>query len=91
MQMKKLAIGALSALALAFAFTPASAADPINDFCKANNELGLSNHGECVTLLKGKSNNLPPTLCKYLKENYAAIFDANFKNQGDCVSYFRTL
>jgi hypothetical protein len=91
--MKKLLIGAVSAAALTLALSmPASAAPGASQACKVLGDLGLS-HGECVSLLQANFNNGNADavgLCKFTKEFNPALFDALFKNLGDCVSSLRS-
>lgn len=88
--MKKLLIGAVSAVALSFALaaTPALAGDA-SKICKANNDFGLT-HGECTSLLAG-GNSIAPVACKNYRDTQPALFDAQFKSLGDCVSYVRSV
>lgn len=87
--MKNLLIGAVSAVALSFAFgaAPASAASA-NSICKDNSDLGFATHGECVSFI---NKDLIVDACKNFKANNPAAFDANYKNLGDCVSSIRHL
>jgi len=88
--MKKLLIGAVSAVALSFAFAGgANAAPNWSQFCTDNSDFGLS-HGECTSLFnsyynKGKGNNDASAICKDIKLSDPAFFDANWKNHGQCV------
>ena len=89
--MKKLLIGAVSAVALSFAFAamPATAAPNASDFCKAFNDFGVT-HGQCTSHFSG-GDSLPVTRCKIIKKYFLAFFNANWKNIGDCVSDARHL
>lgn len=88
--MKKLLIGAVSAVALSFALgaAPASAAGfNASQFCKDFSDFGVT-HGECTSYFAG-GNSLPVTNCKFIQDNFPVIFDANWKNLGQCVSETR--
>ncbi len=81
---------AFAALILAFGGTAANAAPNWSQACTANNNFGLS-HGECTSVLngyynEGKGNNDVAAYCKFIKAQYPAFFDANFKNVGDCIA-----
>jgi len=90
--MKKLLIGAVSAVALTLAFSgPAAAVPGASQYCTANGDFGLS-HGDCVSLIENlynKGNAEEVGVCKLFKEFYPGIFDYYFKNLGDCVSSLR--
>ena len=90
--MKKLLIGAVSAVALSLAFTgPASATPGASQFCTANGDFGVS-HGECTSILENLFNDgnaTPVGVCKFIKVAFPGFFDATWKNLGDCVSDFR--
>jgi len=93
--MKKLLIGAVSAVALSFAFTgPASALPGVSEFCTANGDFGVS-HGRCVSIVQNIFNNGNAEevgICKLLKEVFPDAFDGDpWKNLGDCVSDLRHL
>ena len=97
--MKKILIGTSAAVALAFALsfsatTPAQAGDA-SAFCKANNDFSAFSvngftHGQCTSFFAG-GNSGPVTGCKWLRDNLPLAFDANFKNLGACVSFWRSL
>ena len=87
--MKKFLIGAVSAVALSFAFgaAPASAASA-NSLCKDNNDFGFATHGECVSWI---NKDLIVDACKNYKATNPVAIDASFKNLGDCISQTRHL
>lgn len=84
--MKKVLVGAVSAVALSLALAamPAQAAG-LNgsELCKAYNNFGAS-HGECTSAWE--SNKGTVAFCKWAKDTFPAAFDASFKNLGQCVS-----
>lgn len=88
--MKKLLIGAVSAVALSFALTGSAVAAPNwSQFCKDNNIPGYS-HGDCTSILngffnKGQGNNDVAAFCKDLKTGAPAFFDAAWGNVGRCI------
>jgi hypothetical protein len=77
------------AFALSFTAAPAAAAPNASQFCTANGDFGVT-HGECTSFFAG-GNSLAVTNCKFIRDNFPAIFDANWKNLGDCVSFMRHL
>ena len=94
--MKKLLIGAASAVALTLALSvPASAENYNSKVCKAFGDLGLS-HGECTSTLDvyfggDRGNDFAVDYCKYLANYYPDDFDLYFKSRGACVSALRKL
>ena len=89
--MKKLLITAASAAALSLplligATTPALALN-VSDYCKANNDFGMS-HGECVgQLINGNI----PKFCRAFLDADPVAFEAQFGSTslGACVSTIR--
>ena len=94
--MKKLLIGAVSAIAMSFVLAgSANAAPNWSQVCKDNNNFGVS-HGECTSILNGfnnkvQGNNDAAAYCKAIKATDPAFFDANFKNVGACITVFAPL
>ena len=95
--MKKLLIGAVSAVALSFAFAvaPASADPSFSKYCTDNNDFGLS-HGECTSILtayynKGKGSNDAAALCRDIKVEAPDFFDAAYGNMGKCLKEWKAL
>lgn len=95
--MKKLLIGAVSAVALSFAFAgSASAAPGASQFCTANEDfpwLGFSSHGECVSTFQNLFNNGNADAvgaCKFIRSVLPGPFEAFYGNLGRCVSSIRT-
>ena len=94
--MKKLLIGAVSAVALSFAFTGPASADPsFSKFCSDNNDFGYT-HGECTSILtgfynKGKGNNDAAAVCRDFRAGSPAFFDAAWGNLGKCVKFWAPL
>lgn len=97
--MKKLLLS-LGAFSLAFAapvvLPTAASAEPATDiveFCKAYVETYGSdpwNVGECVQVFQSDPNAFAAIVCGYLKDaDYLSYWD--FKNQGECVVYVRSL
>lgn len=97
--MKKLllSLGAFSlAVAAPVVLPTAASAEPATDiveFCKAYVEANGSdpwNQGECVQVFRSDPNAFAAVLCGYLRET-DQLSSYGFKNQGDCVSYVRSL
>lgn len=90
--MRKVIASALGAAALvvvplSLTATPAFADADTNQLCSQNADFGLS-HGACVSLIKtnGNSGAVFVSVCKEIQQQYPAVFNAVFKNLGDCVS-----
>jgi hypothetical protein len=96
--MKKLLIGAVSAVALSFAFAvaPTSAAPGFNasKYCTDNGDFApfLSSHGECVRyftkIADTTTSNDAVAFCKVIQDVDPAFFDSVWKNIGQCVKSF---
>lgn len=82
----KTIVRSLSAVAVAamisLSATP-SQAQNASQVCKAFNDFGAT-HGQCTSFFSG-GNNTPVTVCKIIRDNFPAFFDANWKNLGQCV------
>ncbi len=85
--MKKLLIGAVSVVALSFAFAGPASADGFNgsEYCTANGDFSwyFSSHGDCTSYFE--SNRGSVVWCKLLKD-YGYLEYYGFKNLGQCVA-----
>lgn len=63
-----------------------------SQWCKANGDLGYSNHGQCVRFVRvcyEHGNNGPVCTCKaFLNSDPEAFYD-EYNNLGECVSHIR--
>jgi hypothetical protein len=63
-----------------------------SQWCKANNDLDYSNHGQCVrsvTACYGRGNSGPVCACKDYLDNDPDGFYVEYNNLGECVSHLR--
>lgn len=90
--MRKLIASVLSAatlvvVPLTLTATPAFADPDISQLCSQNADFGFS-HGACVSFFQsnGRSSAIFVSFCKEAQQQEPAVFNAAFKNVGDCVS-----
>lgn len=91
--MRRMIVAAMGAAALAVVplsvtATPAFADPNISELCRQSNELELS-QGACINLLKGNENSgaFYVSACKLIQQRLLEVFDARFRNLGECVSF----
>lgn len=58
-----------------------------SQYCKANNDLGFSNHGKCVSLLMAQDG--PVKICKEMLNTNPGEFYETYNNLGGCISHIR--
>lgn len=88
--MKKLLFGTVAAIGLSFAIAGgAFAANNLNTnkICSANDDFGLSNHGQCTAILNQCENtgNGPLCFCKFLRDQNLLEMYLGVSNIGQCV------
>ncbi len=61
-----------------------------SQWCKANDDLGYRNHGQCVrsfTACYGRGNTGPLCACKDYLDSNPGGFHEEYNNLGECVSH----
>lgn len=61
-------------------------------FCKANNNLGYEDLGQCVSIFRahyGPGNSGPVGVCKEFVYNAPKAFYENYNSLDDCISHLR--
>ena len=56
-----------------------------SNFCKANEDLGYINHGQCVSVLMAPDG--PVKTCKQLLNDDPEEFYDEYNNLGECISH----
>ena len=63
-----------------------------SQWCTANDDLNLKNHGSCVSLVRaceGPGNTGPVCSCKEFLYRIPSAFYTEYNNLGECISHFQ--
>jgi len=64
----------------------------VSQWCTANDDLNMNNHGSCVKFMKAceeQGNNGPVCSCKELQDSNPTGFYEEYNNLGECISHLR--